>query len=614
MELRWTLSVALCCLGVVAQAQTDPHAKPKESRFQYSTPLPTLPGLMLDSVGNSYGVAQQFARNKDLQGRIIWVDGTANIERVNSDEKVAALCRRVADVGFNTIVFDVKPIIGYTMYPSALTDQITSWRGQVMPKGYDPLKAMAREAKKNGLCLLVSMNAFSEGHRMAKQALENNSSEFGHTPGPGYDRPDEQTVLYEPTLLLRAPFTTAKFEVNEKINVAPTVQNPLAVYTRIDKLKMPPVSVGVVLDERGAVVTMQDSKNWDVKAIPMGGSILVGLDSAADYLRRNAKLGYGLYFESVPRFVKISDEPDQQIPLMMNPHHPNVQQRVLDFIKEVLGKYEINGVLFDDRLRFGGMNADFSETTRAAFEKLVGEKLRWPDDVFTFTYGPALQRGVKPGKWYDAWMVWRAETMRNWVRRAREVVNTTRPGSLFGIYAGSWFGEYAKYGTNYGSNGFNAGFSFLTDGYKQAGFADQLDLMISGCYYQRATISDAMAKYANTGQTVEAAGQLTNRAIRDQAWTYAGISLMDFWNNKRGLKNALQAACGSTQGVMVFDYSHKFGEYVDVFAEAFSQKKRPPHMATGLLKQVRERRARLDKDGYKEPPVIIREGAEGTGF
>jgi len=603
------------CLAAFATGQDNgPHEKPKPSRFSYATPLPTLPGVTLDTVGDSFGVAQQMSRNKDLQGRVIWIDGTANIDKVNSDEKVAHLCRKVATVGFNTIVFDIKPIVGYTLYPSKLTPQITSWRNQAMPKGYDPLKAMVREAKKNGLSLLVSMNAFSEGHRMAKQAVDQNSTQFGTMPGPGYDRPDQQTVLYEPTLEVRVPFSTARFPINEQVNVAPTASRQMAVITRLDKFKMPAGAVGVVLDDKSTVVVMQEAKDWDIKAVPMGGSVLVGVGDAATYLRKHAHVGYGIYFESVPRFVKISQEPDQQIPLMMNPHHPEVQQRVLDFIQEVLSTYAVDGVMFDDRLRYGGMNADFSDLTRAEFEKLVGEKLRWPDDVFTFTYGPDLTRGVKPGRWYDAWMVWRAETMRNWVHRAREVVDKTRPGSLFGIYAGSWFGEYAKYGTHYGSSQFSAGFSFLTDGYRKAGFADQLDLMISGCYYKRATIAEAMNKYAPTGQTVEAAGQLTNRAMRDMTWSYAGISLQDFWNNKDGLKKVLQAAVGSTQGVMVFDYSHKFDDYADVFTAAFGQRKKPPHASPGLLKQVRERRAQLDKSGYPEPPVIIREGAEGTGF
>jgi uncharacterized lipoprotein YddW (UPF0748 family) len=613
---RTSLLLALACALSGAHAQTSGHTKPKQSRFQVAAPLPSLPPVTLDVLGNGWGAAQQMARAKNLQGRILWVDGTANLDRVSTDEKIANFIAKVKQVGFNTVVFDVKPIVGYTLYPSKLTDKLLTWRGQNLPKNQDPLKAMVRECKKHGLSLLVSMNAFSEGHRMALQAQNAGEGTFGTKPGPGYEMPDQQTVLYEPRLEARVPFTSAHYPISPTTDKISPKGAELAVFTNLSKLpKTPPTgAVGVILDGTGAAILIAESKDWDFKVVPEGGSLLVGTGDGAAFLRKNIRIGYGVVFDAIPQFVTIAERPEQQIPLMMNPHHPEVQKRGLNFIKEVLTNYDVDGVMFDDRLRYGGLNADFSEITRKQFEALVGEKLEWPRDVFTFTYGPDLGRGVKPGKWYDAWMAFRAETIRNWVAEARKVAVETRPGSLFGVYAGSWFGEYHKYGAHYGSTEFTAGFSFLTDGYRKAGFASELDLMISGCYYRRATISEAMEKYSATGKTVEAAGQLTNRAIRDQAWSYAGIQLMDYWGNEDGLKKALQAATGSTQGVMVFDASHRIEQYWDIFAKAFKTPAKAPHAQAGLLQQVRNRRVEMDKLGVKEPPVIIREGAPGAGF
>ena len=42
---------------------------------------------------------------------------------------------------------------------------------------------------------MVSLNAFSEGHRMAKEAEKDPNSPFGKH-GPGYALPEEQTVQY----------------------------------------------------------------------------------------------------------------------------------------------------------------------------------------------------------------------------------------------------------------------------------------------------------------------------------------------------------------------------------------------------------------------------------
>jgi hypothetical protein len=102
--------------------------------------------------------------------------------------------------------------------------------------------------------------------------------------------------------------------------------------------------------------------------------------------------------------------------------------------------------------------------------------------------------------------------------------------------------------------------------------------------------------------------------VRDQTWVYAGISLDQFAGNTEGLKNALQAACGSTQGVMVFDLSHNIEPMWPVFQQAFSEPRKAPHQEPGLLAEVRKRRASVDKFGKKDPAVPIHSGSAGIGM
>ena len=123
-----------------------------------------------------------------------------------------------------------------------------------------------------------------------------------------------------------------------------------------------------------------------------------------------------------------------------------------------------------------------------------------------------------------------------------------------------------------------AGFWFLTPEYSQTGMAPLVDFMITGCYYPTATIYDAMSAGLPIGFSVEGAGQLSNRIVRDQTWVYAGISLDQFKGNPDGLRAAMQGACGSTQGVMVFDLSHEIEPMWMVFAQAFASDPRAaPH-------------------------------------
>ncbi len=608
------LLVAAAMVGLPSSPIADEKSMhPNMPRFQKVAPFPALPSVLLDVFGNGYGLAQQTARSKNLQARILWIDATANLDRINSTTKIEQLVKKIKDVGFNTIVVDVKPLVGYTIYPSKLTEKLTKWRDGSLPLDFDPVKVLVPEARKAGLSVLATMNVFSEGHRIAKEFEKDPKSPFGK-PGPGYERVDQQTVLYEPIPVVVAPNSGERFEANEFPDKPATGPDQLVVATRTERAtKLPSGAFGVVLDGDGRVVVGRSADQWSIPGIPQGGSVLIGTGKAADFLRRNAGAG-SFVFDSRPVFVPISKRPDQQIPLMMNPNHPEVRIRCLNFIKEILGNYAFDGLIFDDRLRYGGMNADFSEVTRKQFESFVGKSLNWPDDVFKFSLGPNLSRGVKPGKYYDAWLAWRAETLQSWVEDARRTVDATRPGALLGVYAGSWFGEYHKFGNNYSSNKFNAGFSFMTEDYQQTGFAHSLDFLVTGCYNKMATIAEAMEWGKPTGQTVEAGGQLSNRAVRDQAWSYAGILLENYYGNVGGLERALQAAAGSTQGVMVFDLSHRMDWFWDVFRRAFKSKAQAPHMQKGLLSQVRQLRDRLDKMGVKEPPTYIREGAPGTGM
>jgi uncharacterized lipoprotein YddW (UPF0748 family) len=607
-----------------AQTSTGPgpiHVRMRASRFERVAPLPTLPSVLLDVYGNGFGVAQQTARARNLQARILWVDATANLNRVNTREKVVDLVRKAKDIGFNTIVFDVKPIVGYTLYPSRLTGKLQRWRDQHLPLEFDPLRVMADEAIRQGIPLFVSMNAFSEGHRMAKQAYGDPDSPFG-SPGPGFRRPDEQTVLYEPVPVVVSG--DRRMPVALPLNSWPADGGSLGAFKALRPLgRVPEDAFGVAMNGEGRVWARYDAAAlqrmsdqgwlWEPPNVEPGSTLLVGRGEAAAFLREHGYMRAEFEVDSKANFVRISERLEQQIPLMMNPHHPEVRRRALAFIEEVMRNYPINGVIFDDRLRFGGKNADFSELTRAMFEERVGERLRWPEDVFTFTFTPSMETGIRPGRWHDAWMAWRAETLTNWVAEAAALTRSLRPGAQFGIYAGSWFGDYAAFGANYSAQEFDGPFPFMTAEFRRTGFAHHLDFLITGCYYPVGTIAGAMERGLAPGRTVESAGQLTNRAARDQTWAYAGIMLQHFFGNPERLKPALQAAVGSTQGVMVFDLSHRFEQFEPILRRAFRQPAKPPHADPELILDVRRRRAMLDRMGVREPPVFIRQGTPGAG-
>ncbi len=569
-------------------------------------PLPSLPPAALDDGNDGVGLAQQMARERKLQARIIWIDGTANLNRVNTAEKIAALTAQIKKAGFNTIVFDVKPIVGNTLYPSKFAPKLTTWfGGKTLPVGFDPLAVMVAQAHANGLQIVASMNVFSEGHRDVKY-------------GPGYTHPEWQTTLYEPSLSLMSSTSGAiPIALSDRANLPARLPEQIALYTSAEKLKAASGTLAALLDTNLRVVAVADGAMLPILSlsVPPGGSLLTAGGTAGEWLRTYAPVGAQLSLITNAQFVPIGARPEQQVPLMVNPNDPAVQTRILNVVAEIVRGYAVDGVIFDDRLRYAGANADFGPQTHTQFEAFVGHPVRWPDDVEHYEVAyPSLTKRLIPGPQYDNWNVFRTLTIRNWLASAAATVKAIRPTATVSVYAGSWYPDYPVLGSNWAADDFSAGLRFLTPSYQKTGFAGLTDWITTGCYYGPGTIAGAQSAGRTAGESVEAAGQFSNRAVNDQTFVYAGIALSNYNGHPDDLLQALLGATASTQGVMVFDLSHNIDQFWGTFAKAFSTPAAAPQTVPGLLDDLRRQHAARKAAGTPDPPVILYNGTSGTGL
>lgn len=563
---------------------------------QQALPFPQLPSVVLDEPNTGYGLAQQLCRERKAQGRLLWVDATANIDRVNTAEKIQTLVAKIKGVGFNTIVFDVKPILGETLYPSKLAPKLTEWvrpwATYKLPADFDPLKVMSAECRKQGLSLIVAFNAFSEGHR-----------EFPKK-GLAVAKPEWQTVLYENTVAIEGK----------------PLGETLQLLTETTKLPKPTAeSYAVALDKDGKLVALFEGAALAALTpkASEGGAFLLAVGKDEAVWLRSKKLGESLQPTVTPRFVRLGEMAQRQVPLMTNPHHPEVRQRLLDILTEVASGYDIDGVIFDDRLRYAALNADFSDLARKDFEAWLGKPVEsWPQDIFRWEVAwPTLERRwAVPGPLYEQWLVFRAQTLKRFVSDAARTVKAVKPSLCFATYVGSWYPDYPELGANWAADDLQAGLHFLSDSYRATGWAGLTDFMVTGCYYKIPTLRDALTVGRNIGDTVEAAGQFSNRAVGDATFVYAGISLEHYKSRPEELKRTLQAACATTQGIMCFDLSHDIEPLWPLFAEAFKTPLPAPHTIPSLLPELRRRRAEKKASGKPEPPVILYRGTSGTGF
>jgi len=532
---------------------------------------------------------------------VLWIDGTANISSINSADKIKALVGQIKAAGFNIIVFDVKPIVGYTLYPSRFAQKLTSWKGNNLPIDFDPLAEMVADAHADGLQLVANMSTFGEGHKYFNL-------------GPGYTNPSWQTVMYTATRTVKtADDTGPGLTIATTINALPKDPTQVALFNDMSGLRSDIQGAFVeVMNFDGRVVAQVEGSELGTISVnsPDLGAVLVATGTAADYLRQRTHVGDILLYTSTPNYVPVTQVADQKITVFVNPNDPTVQQHELDIVREIVTNYPVDGMIFDDRMRYAALNADFSPLTQAQFEAYVGHKLNWPNDVFEIS--PYPNQDIIKGPYYDAWLVFRALTIRNWLAQARAIVKAVRPGATVSVYVGSWYGEYAGNGSNWAADDFSGPFPFLSSAYQQTGFAGLLDWMTTGCYYTQATMTEGGE---SPGATVEGAGVLSNRAVNDSTFVYAGLYADQFPNDPVDLQRCIQAAAASTQGVMVFDLSQIIQYNLwPVFQTAFSTPAIPPSAVPGLLDSIRQQHAAQKQAGIVPPPLGQYIGTGGTGL
>lgn len=100
----------------------------------------------------------------------LWMDATANLERIGTPERLAAVLRRAVAAGVTGIVVDVKPISGHVLYDSDFAPRLRRWPlrdGTVFEcdPAFDVLAAACEQGEALGLEVFAAINVFAGGHK-----------------------------------------------------------------------------------------------------------------------------------------------------------------------------------------------------------------------------------------------------------------------------------------------------------------------------------------------------------------------------------------------------------------------------------------------------------------
>ncbi|MCS6778033.1 MAG: alpha amylase family protein [Chloroherpetonaceae bacterium] len=558
-------------------------------------------------------ILRGLAATLEAQGRVMWIDGTANLFRtirVNGQEVVtdftttregvAEIVRKCRQARINTLVVDVKPLSGHVLYRSKIAPRLREWRGRPVPD-FDVLAAFVEEGHRAGLKVHAAINVLSEGHKHFRI-------------GPAYERPHWQSVVYtvnrgilapggarlafrvtgepaddtQPVLLtetrtlLGADVTTGMvgLESVESGDTAALIAAPGATFGQKAHLL-------IDADHRVQGIVDDALLGDDPLFAPEDGHILTATRQAdREWIAQNLRPGAPVRFDLRFDRVRIADAPSEKVAVFVNVLHPEVRRYELDLIREIVTGYDIDGLVLD-RCRHSNLYNDFSDLTRMHFERYIGRPVaRWPQDIFAFAPGPG--EPIIRGPLFKKWLEFRARNIRDFVADVARLVRSLKPDIALGTYVGSWYPRYYEVGVNWGSERTHLRYPWFSEDYPRTGYAEFFDWITTGCYHPIATREEARRAGLSERLTVEHAADLSNQAVANAAFVYAGLYVPDYANRPQDFVRALEAAARQSHGFMIFDlvYIEQY-DWWGLLERAFPKEVPAPHDLRGLLPAVR---------------------------
>lgn len=247
-------------------------------------------------------------------------------------------------------------------------------------------------------------------------------------------------------------------------------------------------------------------------------------------------------------FVDIKTKKDRYS-AFFNPVNPKVQTYCLDLLKELVSKYDVDGLILD-RCRFDGIDSDFSSFSRAAFEKRIGFPItNWPGSIYKWE----KENGNwvrKPGILYKTWLEWRAQVIYQFFEKARNAVKDINEDIEFGTYTGAWYPTYYDVGANWASKKYDPLLDtyenwMYSENYKNFGFAGMLDVYMTGVYFSNI--------YGGGWYTVEGGLKNASRVVCGEVPVIGSLYADIYKGNPTEITGAVKACLTHSDGLMVFD-------------------------------------------------------------
>jgi uncharacterized lipoprotein YddW (UPF0748 family) len=482
----------------------------------------------------------------------LWMEPGANLLQLSTPEGVDAALDRAHTAGVDVVMPEAKNAWGYVTFHSTFAPTIadsplphegpgttypppTQW----YPRRYDMLATIIAAAHARGMLVDAAVNSFGEGYSPLRA-------------GPAFTHPDWQATAYLATRRIFAP--DGRSYALSGVNV-PRDDNTLVLYTSPAAGPVPTSRWGVDVAIAGGTVTaVQDRSAGPADpgalVIPKDGYVLSGHGTAADWLRAALRVGDAVSVGPVETYMAPSSS--ASIFAFVNPANPVVWNYELGVVYDLITHYDVDGIVLD-RTRYEDVSQDFSPLSRLAFEQFLGRRVaHWPDDIYTYAAeGYWVTR--RPGPLYRQWLGYRAHTIMAYTRAVTRLVRTIRPNIDVAMYVGSWYSVYYAEGSNWGSPGVRAPYSWIGDDWVRAGLAPLLDYLMIGLYYRPVTIREVRRQGENALTSVQGAA-VQGLAVVNGGTPVVGALLAPLYTaDPEQLSSAIRMSNRLTRGTMLFD-------------------------------------------------------------
>lgn len=432
------------------------------------------------------------------------------------------------------------------------------------------------------------------------------------TAGPDPEKPDPKPPVVEERRREAIVWVDARSNV---FGTYGRLSDTAMIKTTLDTLKDVGVT-GLVLDLKGSSGYTMYPSNYSPQVTSQDGkSIPNGVDYAGYFIKEAKKRNFKVY-ASIVTFVegdrskskgKVFEDPlwrdeyqsivcdvnGNRVPVtgtgkngFVNPAIPAVQERALNIIKEIVGKYELDGMLLDYG-RYTDVSADFSDYSKNDFIKFLenkyqdseAKKMSFPSDIVTswkLSSDQVLPNAT--GKYYKRWLLYRSTVIHDFFVKARAAVKSVKPNMKFGTYVGAWYTTYYQVGVNWASqdydpfNDTDLKFDWAYPDYNKTGYAEQLDLLMTGNYFTQLMLKDnpATANLAYHWWSVEGSLKGGKYITRNKMPLYGSIDMGNVdWPDQQSISKTIKYILdNATGGVMLFDVVH-------VYAPQYNRLKQP---------------------------------------